>query len=69
MISLMEESNALEQGDLEKWNRTNIGETFNGTEMRKLLIRAAFQQAKEDGVTLASFIGAVLMSPLIPMIF
>lgn len=24
---------------------------FNSTEMRKLLIRAAFQQAREDGVT------------------
>lgn len=38
--------------EMHSWNRTNIGETFNGTEMRKLLIRAAFQQAKEDGVTL-----------------
>lgn len=55
--------------EMHSWNRTNIGETFNGTEMRKLLIRAAFQQAKEDGVPLASSIGAVLMSPLIPMIF
>lgn len=38
--------------EMHSWNRTNIGETFNGTERRKLLIRAAFQQAKEDGVTL-----------------
>lgn len=28
-----------------------IGQYFNSTEGRKLLIRATFQQAKEDGVT------------------
>ena len=28
-----------------------IGQDFNSTEMRKLLIKATFQQAKEDGVT------------------
>lgn len=38
--------------EMHAWNRINMGETFNGTEMRKALIRAAFQQAKEDGVTL-----------------
>ena len=33
------------------WNRENLGERFNTPDMRKLLIRAAFQQAKDDGVT------------------
>lgn len=38
--------------EMHVWNNANIGETFNGPEMRKALIRATFQQAKEDGVTL-----------------
>lgn len=38
--------------EMHAWNRINIGETFNKTDMRKALIRATFQQAKEDGVTL-----------------
>lgn len=38
--------------EMHEWNRVNIGEKFEGTEMRKTLIRAAFEQAKEDGVTL-----------------
>ena len=33
------------------WNRENLGERFNTPDMRKLLIRAAFQQAKDDGIT------------------
>ncbi|MDE7188421.1 MAG: adenosine deaminase, partial [Lachnospiraceae bacterium] len=49
-LSSMEEMHA--------WNRENLGERFNSPEMRKLLIRAAFYQAKEDGVTVLE-IGAV----------
>lgn len=37
--------------EMHMWNRRNIGERFETTEMRKLLIRAAFHQAKEDGIT------------------
>lgn len=37
--------------EMHAWNQANIGETFETTEMRKELIRATFQQAKEDGVT------------------
>lgn len=37
--------------EMHTWNRINMGETFNGTTMRKVLIRAAFQQAREDGIT------------------
>lgn len=37
--------------EMHTWNRENLGEKFETSEMRKLLIRAAFQQAKEDGVT------------------
>lgn len=42
-LSSMEEMHA--------WNRDNLGERFETSEMRKLLIRAAFHQAREDGVT------------------
>lgn len=34
------------------WNQKNIGSDFNSSEMRRLLIKATFQQAKEDGVTI-----------------
>ena len=37
---------------MHEWNQANLGERFETTEMRKALIRATFQQAKEDGVTL-----------------
>lgn len=37
--------------EMEAWSQKYIGQYFNSTEMRKLLIKAAFQQAKEDGVT------------------
>ena len=37
--------------EMEAWSQKYIGQYFNSTEMRKLLIRAAFQQAREDGVT------------------
>lgn len=33
------------------WNQKNIGADFDTSEMRRLLIMATFQQAKEDGVT------------------
>lgn len=34
------------------WNQKNIGADFDSCEMRRLLINATFQQAKEDGVTI-----------------
>ncbi len=37
--------------EMDQWSQKYIGQDFNSTEMRKLLIRATFQQAKEDGVT------------------
>lgn len=37
--------------EMHVWNRENLGEKFETSEMRKLLIRAAFHQAREDGVT------------------
>ena len=37
--------------EMHAWNRENLGEKFETLEMRKLLIRAAFHQAREDGVT------------------
>lgn len=37
--------------EMHTWNRKNLGERFETSEMRKLLIRAAFHQAKDDGVT------------------
>lgn len=36
--------------EMHAWNRENLGERFETSEMRKLLIRAAFYQAREDGV-------------------
>ncbi|MGN0628343.1 MAG: adenosine deaminase [Oscillospiraceae bacterium] len=38
--------------EMHEWNRNNLGEKFETTEMRKTLIKATFQQAREDGVTL-----------------
>lgn len=37
--------------EMHQWNKKNMGQDFDSTEMRKLLIRATFQQAKKDGVT------------------
>ena len=37
--------------EMDRWSQKYIGQDFNSTEMRKLLIRATFQQAREDGVT------------------
>lgn len=37
--------------EMHAWNQENLGEKFNTPEMRKILIRAAFQQARDDGVT------------------
>ncbi|MEW8995828.1 adenosine deaminase [Clostridium sp.] len=36
--------------DMHKWNSTFIGEKFNSSEMRKLLIDATFVQANVDGI-------------------
>jgi len=36
--------------DMHDWNGKYIGEKFNNSQMRKLLIEATFAQAKEDGV-------------------
>lgn len=36
--------------EMHDWNSAYIGEKFDSTEMRKLLIEATFYQAKEDGV-------------------
>lgn len=38
--------------EMHAWNQSNLGEAFETTQMRKTLIRATFQQAKEDGITL-----------------
>lgn len=38
--------------EMHAWNQAYIEKNFQGPEMRKTLIRATFQQAKEDGVTL-----------------
>ncbi|RKM54660.1 adenosine deaminase [Butyrivibrio sp. X503] len=38
--------------EMHTWNSQNIGDYFNSTEGRKMLIKAAFVQAKEDGVTI-----------------
>lgn len=35
--------------EMDQWSQKYIGQYFNSTEGRKLLIRATFQQAKEDG--------------------
>jgi adenosine deaminase len=37
--------------EMHAWNRRNLGDRFDTSEMRRLLIRAAFQQARDDGVT------------------
>lgn len=37
--------------EMHAWNQANLGESFETAQMRKALIRAAFQQAKDDGVT------------------
>ncbi len=34
------------------WNAENLGKAFDSPEGRRLLIKAAFEQAKEDGVTI-----------------
>lgn len=38
--------------EMHAWNAENIGDYFNSTEGRKMLIRATFEQAKEDGVSI-----------------
>lgn len=38
--------------EMHAWNAKNIGDYFNSSEGRKMLIRATFEQAKEDGVSL-----------------
>lgn len=38
--------------DMHDWNNKYVGEKFNSSEMRKLLIEATFYQAKIDGVTI-----------------
>lgn len=42
----------LSMDEMHAWNQENLGERFHTPEMRRLLIRAAFYQAREDGVTL-----------------
>ncbi|WP_026656449.1 hypothetical protein [Butyrivibrio sp. AE3003] len=37
--------------EMHAWNAQNIGEYFNSPEGRRMLIRATFVQAKEDGVS------------------
>ena len=37
--------------EMHAWNSENLGNSFETTEGRKILIQATFQQAKEDGVT------------------
>lgn len=41
----------LSMDEMHAWNEKNLGERFNTPEMRRLLIRAAFQQAEDDGIT------------------
>lgn len=38
--------------EMHAWNEKNIGQVFNSPEGRRLLINAAFAQAKEDGVSI-----------------
>ncbi len=38
--------------EMHAWNHQNMGDTFDSSEGRRMLIRAAFVQAKEDGVTI-----------------
>ena len=37
--------------EMHAWNSRNLGDSFETSEGRRMLIRAAFAQAKEDGVT------------------
>ena len=37
--------------EMDQWSQKYIDQDFNSTAMRKFLIRATFEQAKEDGVT------------------
>lgn len=37
--------------EMNQWSQKYISQDFNSTAMRKFLIRATFQQAREDGVT------------------
>lgn len=41
----------LSMDEMHAWNQKNLGEKFNTPEMRRVLIRATFQKAKDDGVT------------------
>ncbi len=41
----------LSMDEMHAWNWENLGEKFETSEMRRLLIRAAFHQAREDGIT------------------
>ena len=41
----------LSMDEMHAWNWENLGERFETSEMRKLLIRATLHQAREDGVT------------------
>lgn len=38
--------------EMHAWNHQNMGDIFDSSEGRRMLIRAAFVQAKEDGVTI-----------------
>ena len=38
--------------DMHAWNSRNLGDSFDTAEGRRMLIRAAFCQAKEDGVSI-----------------
>ena len=38
--------------EMHAWNEKNIGQVFNSPEGRRMLINAAFAQAKEDGVSI-----------------
>ena len=40
----------LSMDEMHAWNRENLGERFETSEMRKVLIKAAFWQAQYDGV-------------------
>ena len=43
--------------EMHAWNARNIGEYFNSAEGRRMLIKAAFVQAREDGVSILEKIG------------
>lgn len=38
--------------EMHAWNHRNMGDTFESSDGRRMLIQAAFVQAKEDGVTI-----------------